>query len=158
MIGAAILTTLIGCQLDPPDESTAEQHEVSTFQTTYDFGIVPVGSISNQQTVAIFAPLTNVNDEVRAVTPNVDCTQFEVNAPGLPAPVIRDCLPECVDGVLCLTPKWLDCVEIAYYNFGIRFRPVFPAAVSCQVTVTSYSFLYNTTQNLVLTLRGTGRQ
>ena len=30
-------------------------------------------------------------------------------------------------------------------------------AVSCQVTVTAYSFIFNTTQNLVLTLRGTGR-
>jgi hypothetical protein len=48
-------------------------------------------------------------------------------------------------------------VEIAFYRFGIRFHPVFPAAVSCQVTVTAFSFIFNTTQNLVLTVRGTGR-
>jgi hypothetical protein len=157
MIGAAFLTMLIGCQLDSPNESTTEQHEVSTFQTTYDFGIVPVGTISSNQTVSIFAPLTTVEDQVRAVTPSVDCTQFEVNAPGLPARVARDCLPEC-RGVLCeRNPSWLDCVELAYYQFTIRFHPVFPAAVSCQVTVTAYSLIYNTTQNLVLTLRGTGR-
>lgn len=162
MIGAAILTTLIGCvdSRDSLDESTTEQHEVEAFpQSTYDFGIVPVGTISSDQTVAIVAPLTTVEDEVRAVTPSVDCTQFEVNAPGLPARVARDCLPEC-RGILCEktpTPNWLDCVELAYYRFTIRFHPVFPAAVSCQVTVTAFSHIYNTTQNLAITLRGTGR-
>ena len=137
----AALAAVSACQIVEPATSSTEQALTGVIfspPSGGSLGSVQVGSQSAAYGISINPTgLTDVSYTIDSIT---GCSDFIVNAPGLPAPVYKTCVSynPCFTGDFqCVPQSNLTCYEweIQGYDFSAVFRPGAPGASSCALQV-----------------------
>jgi hypothetical protein len=124
-----IAAGLAACLVVAPHFSSTYQQVVVVSQDPVLFGNVPVGTTSMPQPVTLSPPgTTAVMDQVNAITPM--CSDFAVQAPGLPAPVSRVCMGS--GGGSTTFDATSGCTDTTY-TFTGTFSPAVAGTSSCAV-------------------------
>ncbi len=128
---------LAACQVNDPSVSTTTQDLASGVifspPSPQDIGSVEVGSTS-----APFGILINPTgsfDVTYKIASITGCSDFSIDAPGLPAEISKTCISTCLGCVPAFAPPACTEWDIIGYNFSTTFRPAAPNASSCAIQV-----------------------
>ncbi|MBL0217870.1 MAG: choice-of-anchor D domain-containing protein [Myxococcales bacterium] len=132
----AALAVLAACQVNDPSLSTTEQDLTGVIfspPSPQDVGSVQVGSSSAPFGIQINpSGLYEVSYTINSIT---GCSDFSIDAPGLPAEIHKTCISTCVGCVPAFAPPVCDLWEIVGYDFSTTFRPATPNASSCAIQI-----------------------
>ncbi|MEO8706941.1 MAG: choice-of-anchor D domain-containing protein [Kofleriaceae bacterium] len=140
VLGAVL--AVAACQSSGPDLSETEQLAVTISPASASLGSVQVGQTSNAVAININPALSGGGPQsniVNSVTE--DCTDFDVNAFGLPAEVYRTCEPCAAGNLQCIPQAIPQAIcpggsETQSYQFSTVFHPSVAGPQSCVVTIT----------------------
>ncbi|CAN5902200.1 hypothetical protein BH11MYX3_BH11MYX3_47380 [soil metagenome] len=150
-----VALTASACHAPGPDLASTEQLSVLTSpSTSFTFADTQVGQTSAATSIVIKpggSGSVESYDDVTSIT--ASCSDFVINATGLPAAVYRtvtctqcatvQCVPQALP--LCMTDEYVT------YTFTASFRPNVAVPSSCVVNITT-----NNTTTRTITLYGTG--
>lgn len=138
-LAVAALAAVTACQIVDPDTSSTEQALTGVAFSPLSgqsLGNVQVGSTSSPLAIRIYP--TGTTEGVYQIQSITGCSDFPVNAPGLPAEVSRTCVdwapcvaPACIPQAAQICNQW----EIVDYSFTTSFRPAVQGTLSCALQI-----------------------